>query len=146
MRKLSILPKPNIILDIRGLTAEQLEEKMNDLEARNYFHDRGLEAEDLMLFHHYEPQPVRDLEEAMELIRKTSRKYLAWHRQKGLANHATKAQVEYFVRSNHFGYSDGSPPTSSDLRMIHTNVNLILNNGASGCRASVYHRRGGDAA
>jgi len=126
MRKLPIQPKPNIVLDIKGISAEQLEEKMNDLEARNYFRDRGPEAEGLMLFRYYEPRPVRDLEEVMELIGRISWKYVRWHRQRGLGNRATKAQVEYFVRMNHFTCNDGSLLSSSDLRLIHTNVNLIL--------------------
>lgn len=119
-------PKQNIVLSVRGLSAEKLEDRLNALEARNYFRDRTVETEGLMLFRHYEPQPVRDYEEIMEHIGKISRRYLAWHKRKGLANHATKAQVEYFVRSNHIVFPDGSSLASMDLRMIHANVNLIL--------------------
>jgi hypothetical protein len=131
MRKPRIQPKPNIVLNIRGLGARELEKEMNDLEARNYFHDSGLEAEGVMLFRHYQPQPAKDPEEIMELVGKISRRYLAWHRQNGLGNRATKGQVEYFVRSNHFAYPDGSPLASMELRLIHTNVNLILDNRTS---------------
>ena len=124
--QLPIQPKRNIVINIRGLSAEQLEEKMNDLEARNYHHTYGPGTDGLMLFRYYEPRPVPDLGETMELIGKISRKYLAWHRQKRLGKRATQPQVEYFVRSNHLAYPEGSRIASMELRMIYTNVNLIL--------------------
>ena len=122
-------PKRNVVIDVKGLSAEQLERKMNSLEATGYSRDRFMEAEGLMLFHYYEPQTTRDLEQVMELVSKIARRYLAWHRHRGLGNHASKAQVEYFIRSNHLRYADGSPLTSTDLLMVHTGVNLILTTG-----------------
>ena len=136
---LPIQPKPNIVIDIKGLSAEQLEEKMNDLEARHYHHSYGPGADGLMLFRYFEPRPVPDLGETMELIAKTSRKYLAWHKAKGLTNRATKALVEYFVRRNHLAYPDGSPITTMELRMIYTNVNLILRGNSEGDFALYLH-------
>ncbi len=119
-------PKPNVVISFRGLTAKRLEKRLNDLEARNYHRGLTIETEGLMVFYYFEPQPVRDQAKAMEHIGKISRQYLAWHKTQGLGKRASEGQVEYFVRNNHLAFPEGSPLTATDLRLIRTNVNLIL--------------------